>query len=183
MTEGEEFIVDFLRCENIAFETQKLISSLKGDSKGHRVVDFYLTKYKVYIEFYGQWNIEKHKDRYREKTKVYKENEVPCIFLYPENLGIIEYIFHKRLILTLKKYKLNKELIRYRINEIWKRCSENIKFLIIGISLLFSIYPWTKNNNSEFVLSAGIIIYQTYIISKHIIQIVKFGPKNKRIYF
>lgn len=184
MTEGEEFIADFLRSENIEFEFQKKITTLSGDSKGFRIADFYLPKYKVYIEFNGQWNSDNHKNRYKEKTKIYKENNIPCVYLYPENLGIIEYIFHKRLVDVLKKYNLKKELFKYRLSEIWKRCFDNFLFLSFGFILLFYIYPFNfEKNKSEIILLLIIIIFQVLKLSKQIIQIIKYGPKNKRIYF
>jgi len=70
LSEGEEFIREFLYERNITFEAQKELNDLKGDSKSHRVADFYLPKFDVYVEFLGQWNIsDEHKNRYKEKMK------------------------------------------------------------------------------------------------------------------
>ena len=55
-SEGEQFIAEFLDYERINFKTEYKLSNLKGDEKSYRKADFYLPNYKVYIEFFGQWN-------------------------------------------------------------------------------------------------------------------------------
>ena len=68
LTEGEEFVQEFFIDEQIKHLPQKEIRNLKGDSKEFRIADFYLPKYKMFVEFFGQWNVsEQHKLRYREK--------------------------------------------------------------------------------------------------------------------
>ena len=113
-SEGEEFLGDFLFSIGIEFEEQKRIENLKNDSKLYRTADFYLPKYKVYVEFFGLWN-NMGNDDYKQKKEVYRKNNIPCIYLYPENLGIIEYIFDKRLQIVLEKHDLKKELLAYKI--------------------------------------------------------------------
>ncbi|MFH1399386.1 MAG: hypothetical protein ABIG95_04725 [Candidatus Woesearchaeota archaeon] len=95
-SEGEEFIKEFLEEKGISFEEQKKIH-LEGDSYSCRYVDFYLPFYEVYIEFLGRQNNQKDRERYLEKKIVYAKNTVPCIYIYPENLGILKFIFRKRL--------------------------------------------------------------------------------------
>ena len=58
-SEGEQFIIDYLRQEKIKYETQVKIESLRGDSKYFRQADFYLPRYDMYLEFFGQWNSTK----------------------------------------------------------------------------------------------------------------------------
>ena len=97
ITEGEIFLSEYFKEENIKYESQVKISKLKGDNKAFRVADFYLEEYKVYVEFNGQFfHGEEHRERYWQKKDIYNSNKVPCVFIYPDNLGIIEHIFHKR---------------------------------------------------------------------------------------
>ena len=183
MSEGEEFISDFLDFENISFESEVKVPNLVGDSKEHRRADFYLPKYKVYIEFLGLWNVDSHKERYREKKKVFKNNSIPCIYLYPENLGIIEYIFHKRLIEELKSYKLKNELRRYRINELLKERSENLFFLIIGALIFAYNYPWFLEENQLWSLVGFVMmLYQFNKIKDTVKQLFKDKPIHRRFF-
>ena len=96
MSEGEELIKEFLEEENIKFGQEVEINNLMGDNKSIRKADFYLLKYKVYIEFLGKWNNLEHRREYIKKMNVYKENNIPCIYFYPENLGIIGFLFKRR---------------------------------------------------------------------------------------
>lgn len=183
MSEGEEFISDFLEFENISFESEVKIYNLEGDTKSHRRVDFYLPKYRVYIEFLGQWNIDSHKERYREKKSVFKKNSIPCIYLYPENLGIIEYIFHKRLITELISYKLKKELLRYRIIELWKENSENFLYLLLGVIMLVYNYPWFQEQKQLWsIIGLVLILYQFNKIRNTIRQIFQNKPIQRRFF-
>jgi hypothetical protein len=149
MTEGEEFITNFLEKNSISFRKQEPIDGLQNDSKNIRVADFYLTKYKVYIEYFGQWNMDTHKDRYREKRKVYIENKIPCVILYPENLGILEYIFRKRMLYVLKRYKLEKELNKYRFKLLWdfEKASNHGMYFFFGIIISLASYPFITSKD------------------------------------
>jgi hypothetical protein len=134
-TEGELFIEAFLKSKRIKCQTQKRIDSLKNDSKSHRVADFYLPNYKVYMEFQGLWNnTPEQRLSYKEKMLVYANNELPCMYLYPENLGIMEYIFHIRLLEVLKKFGLQKELVKYKI---WRFLNEKQGLLIWFLVLFY----------------------------------------------
>jgi hypothetical protein len=117
LSEGEKFIEEFLIDNFIRYESQKRII-LSGDSKSFRVADFYLPKYGIYIEFFGKWNTsEDEKARYREKKSIYFKNAVPCIYLYPENLGIIEHVFHYRIRQTLRQHGMKRELRKYLLHD------------------------------------------------------------------
>jgi len=162
MTEGEEFIVEFLEDNNIKYRREEPIIGLNNDTKNYRVADFYLPEYKVYIEFFGQWNMDIHKERYREKKEVYFKNQIPCIHLYPENLGLIEFIFEKRLIRTLKYYKYKSELLKYRNKLLFQNKLQNFILVAFGVLCIFGSYPWTKD---RLWLLAGfcIISYQIFL--------------------
>ena len=122
MTEGEELIKEFLEGEGIDFKPEVEILNLKEDNKPFRKADLYLPQYKVYVEFLGQWNKEEHKKRYIEKMSVYRINNLPCIYIYPDNLGILGFIFKRRLKKVLREHKeLRWQL--FRIN--WESLEKN----------------------------------------------------------
>jgi hypothetical protein len=167
-SEGEEYIADFFKDVGIKYEFQKEIPSLKFDVKQFRKADFYLPRYKVYVEFFGLWNNNGNED-YRIKKQVYKQNDIPCVYLYPENLGIIEYTFDKRIQAELKKHHLKEELRKYhfhklrRSSELWNRIG------IAGLALGVIFYKLISNSQKmdEFVLIGAmllIVLFQTYWI-------------------
>src|SRR5437773_11260179 len=95
--------MDFLKELGIKFEREKKIVGLNGDNKPFRIADFYLPQYNAYVEFYGLWNknMVKKDDDYKLKKDVYRNNGIPCVVLYPENLGVLHFTFDKRLQKTL----------------------------------------------------------------------------------
>jgi len=136
MSEGEEVIKEFLDEEDIRYEFQKIVKDLKGDKKEFRIADFFLPKYKVYLEFFGNWNTsDKQKERYREKKRIFKENKIPCVYLYPENLGILDRILRRRIKKALQSHK-ELRMRLFLIN--WDIFAQ--KFGIIGILLVILIF-------------------------------------------
>lgn len=137
ISEGEEFIFDYLKANEIAFEPQQKIHGLKGDTASHRIADFYLKKYGIYIEFLGQWNHgDEHRARYKIKRDVYFKNKIPCIYLYPENLGILDYVFKKRILTELKKHDLKQQLFRWRTNQAYEKNVDYILGFVIALMIL-----------------------------------------------
>jgi len=137
LTEGERFLCDFFKSEDIKFETQVRIDKLEGDSKSYRVADFYLPKFRMYVEFFGYWyEGEEHKAGYKEKMKVYSKNNIPCIYIFPENLGIIKYSFENRLKKELNKHNFKKELFRLNLNQMIDKRGSSFSYLIIFLILL-----------------------------------------------
>lgn len=135
-TEGEEFIKDFFRNESIHYNYQTVTPKLKGDHCAYRVPDFYLPKYKVYVEFFGMWNASDFKKtEYREKKAIYDLNQIPCIYIYPENLGIIHYVFNRRLRAVLKKHNLKKELFRFNLKLFLHDSGDTV----FGFALVFAL--------------------------------------------
>ncbi|MEK6835058.1 MAG: hypothetical protein AABX61_02225 [Nanoarchaeota archaeon] len=136
-SEGEELIEEYLNEEGINFKSEIKIENLKGDSFPYRKADFYLPQYKVYVEFFGRWNVsEDAKNKYREKKNVYEKNNVPCFYLYPDSLGILNFIFKRRLKEVLKKH--NKKWQLFKIN--WNLFQEKhgLGILIFILLLIFS---------------------------------------------
>ncbi len=133
-SEGEELIEEYLDEGAINFKPEVKIENLKGDSFPYRKVDFYLPQYKVYVEFFGRWNASKDaKNKYNEKKRVYELNNIPCVYLYPDNLGILNFIFKKRLKGVLKKHNMRWQL--FKIN--WDLFQEKHFIRILIFSLLF----------------------------------------------
>lgn len=176
-SEGEEFLEDFLYSIGIEFESQKRIEDLKYDSKQFRTADFYLPKYKVYIEFFGLWN-NSGNDEYKQKKDVYQKNNIPCIYIYPENLGIIEYTFDKRIQVVLGKNNLMKELHAYRIFK-FKSAPEfknRIAYLLVALFCIITILlPIRLNSTGYFALTglSFIVVYQVYQLFQLYLDIFK----------
>ena len=168
-SEGEEFLMDFFDWEGIDFIEQDVINNLKGDSCTYRVADFYLPKYKVYVEFFGMWNLnELKKSEYREKKKVYALNDIPCIYLYPENLGIIHYSFNKRMRVVLKKYNMKKELFKFNVKLLVENKGDSIVGFIFFL-LLFILFQFDRKAEwfwQSCVVAGALSIYNAYGIVK-----------------
>lgn len=129
-SDGEELIEEYLDAEGINFKPEVTIGNLKGDSIPYRKADFYLPQYKTYVEFFGLWNLESNRKQYMEKKRIYAENNIPCVYLYPDNLGILNFIFKRRLKNELKKHKMMWQILK--IN--WDIFQEKH-----GISVLFFV--------------------------------------------
>jgi hypothetical protein len=133
MSEGEEILKEFFEDQRIEYEREKEIR-LDGDEKQFRKVDFYLPEYKLYVEFLGQWNLPNHKERYKEKKHLYWKNKIPCIYFYPENLGVLSFLFKRRARDVLKKYNMKWSLFKLNY-KLWLK--ENRLLIIIMLILVF----------------------------------------------
>jgi hypothetical protein len=165
-SEGEEFIMDFFKLYGIKYQYQKTIEGLKDDSKAYRVADFYLPKYNVYLEFNGQWNNGNSNDRYSEKKTVYLKNKIPCIYIYPENLGILDYTFDKRIQQVLKEHHKEKELLSYQLFKLVNGEYERLFF--IGI-FIFSFFIIDYNILPHYNLPT--IIFLSFLILYQVIKL------------
>lgn len=177
ISEGEEFIMDFFKQYGIKYQYQKKLEGLKDDSKSFRVADFYLPKYKVYIEFNGQWNNGNSNDRYSEKKVVYSKNKIPCIYIYPENLGIMDYTFDKRIQQVLKEYHMEKELFKYHMFKLIK--GEYERSFIIGFwvfLLLMMDYKTSPQYNTGIIFFlVGLIVFQIIKITSAYFKIFRLN--------
>jgi hypothetical protein len=151
MSEGEEYILEYFKDERIRFEKEVKIDGLKDDGPAYRVADFYLPDYGIYLEFFGQWHhSEENRNRYNQKKNSYFHNGIPCIYIYPDNLGILEFIFPKRLEKTLKIHNLNKQLFRWRLIKSLKENTGN--FLAFALSLALLVYTIIPPVNADHIL-------------------------------
>ena len=143
-SEGEKFIEEFFKSQKIKYKSQYAIANLRNDTKRHRVADFYLPQYGLYVEFNGLWNNTKlDRERYQEKAKVFFGNDIPCIYLYPENLGTISYTFTIRAIKELKKRSMKKELFLFRYKRLINDRGNLFIYLIFALLLLYRKRPAT----------------------------------------
>lgn len=176
-SEGEEYIEDFFKMVEIKYECQKQIRNLKNDNKSYRTADFYLPQYKIYVEFFGLWN-NSGNDEYRLKKEIYRQNGIPCVFLYPENLGIIEFTLDKRIQSVLEKHNLRKELHSYRSFKFRNTDQLKNRVIYIGIALFILFYTLPSETlvlkDKLFIaFMVTIVIYQSFQIYQLYLDIFK----------
>jgi len=175
-SEGELFISEYLKYKNIVFKREVRLNHLKFDNDfKYRDADFYLPKYGVYIEFNGRWNNTKEdRVRYRVKKEVYRKNNLPCIYLYPENLGIIDFVFTKRLIVELQRKEMTKKLRRFQLKRFIDDRGSLFIWLSIAILFLNGDFTW-ENDSTTLLFFISVCVFQIY---KLIVGIDKFFIKN-----
>lgn len=181
-SEGEIFIGEYLKFKNISFEREVRLHNLKCDENfKYRDVDFYLKKYKVYIEFNGRWNNTKEdRVRYRAKKEVYSKNNLPCIYLYPENLGIIDFVFTKRLIEVLLKNNMTKQLRIFQFKRFIEDRGSLFILMFISALVYSGSFTW-QENYTTLLVCIGVFVYQVYRL---VMGIYKFFIKNEaKFYF
>jgi len=111
-SDGEKFIAKVLQELNYRYVPEFITSHLKGDKKAYRAVDFYLPKENIYLEYCGMWDgSEEEKERYREKRKIYENNEIKHIFVYPKNLKSLSYHIILRNKLKILKIMIKRVLM------------------------------------------------------------------------
>lgn len=70
--------------------------------------DFYLPEFKVFVEYWGLIDNKDYKKKsYDFKTKLYKENDIEFISLYPKNLNNLDFDFTSKLLDIIKKREGN----------------------------------------------------------------------------
>ena len=130
-------IKEYFEAENIKFEREYVLNSLQNDSKSFRVADFYLPEYNVFVEFFGRWNLDKNKEKYRIKKRVYEQNRIPCVFIYPDNLGILNFIFKRRLKFELKKYNKRWGLFKLNLNLFIEK-NYALELIVLGFLIFYT---------------------------------------------
>ena len=134
---GEELIAEFLEEKGIKFQPQFKIPNLKGDDVDYRIADFYLPRYKIYMEFLGKWGEEESRIKYNHKKKIYEKNGIPCVYIYPDNLGIFDFIFRRRIREVFKDHpELKFQRLKYNFDILME---DNIPLLILIGALVYEI--------------------------------------------
>jgi predicted nuclease of restriction endonuclease-like RecB superfamily len=163
-SEGEKFIGEFLEENNFDFKREVKLIKLKGDYASYRIADFYLPKFKVYIEFLGKWNEDKQRKKYNKKRKIYQENKIPCVYIYPDNLGTINWLFKRRLKSVLKKHHMKWQLLKLNYKNFIEE-KDNIGFIILGY-LVYKI----DNNIAKFILLFLLILGLYHSIKENFLE-------------
>ena len=98
-SKGEKKIANFIFENKIksSYENKTLIFEKEGQVC---IPDFYLPKYKTYIEFYGGYPGAWKKKVM--KNKLYKKYKIPCIFITTAELRDLNYYLNRELKLFLK---------------------------------------------------------------------------------
>ncbi len=176
-SEGEEYIADYFDSIGIEYRREELVKNgvrLDKDKESFRRADFYLPKYKLYIEFAGLWSrSESYRENYNIKKQIYLDNGVPCIWIYPDNLGIMHHVFHKRLEKVLRDHKMESELFKFRLNELWKKDGDNFVGILFGLAIMRWIANSYNLSDVKFLIGLGLSVYNVYRITNDFIKIYK----------
>lgn len=152
LTSEETFIEHYLMGQNIKYKKQVKIEGLKNDVKNHRVVDFYLPRLNIYIEYFGLYNSTKTiRDNYDKKAEVYIKNNIPTVFLYPHELGFLDYAFNNKLlkVLRVKKFKKKSFLIKYKLNRFYSKGKLKLIFNVLFFLYLFIVFSSVETGLTE----------------------------------
>jgi|GEM_PF-5909970 len=161
-SDGESMIKALLKKHNIYFKQEYEIYNLTGDKKNFRKSDFYLPDNDLHIEFQGMWNDPIRKKKYQEKMRIYRENGINCIYIYPSDLSRAWHIIRE----GMEKYpeKINAETIEEDysepkpnippiITESKSHFARNVFILLIGLIFLFILFQTFNQPANDFPMS------------------------------
>lgn len=180
----EQFITNFLEEKDFIFEKEKVLNNLKDDDKTHRRADFYLINYKIYVEYFGNYNASKERRaEYDKKVQVYLKNSIPTVFIYPHELGFLDYAFHSKIIkvLQIKKFNLKKQLLRYRIKRYFQKEGHHNSILLIVSVLMIVVVVFRKdliNDMPAYIFMCGLMLF-CFSLFFFIKDIIRYFIKNK----
>ena len=180
----ELFIANFLEEKEFKFEKEVILNNLKDDDKTFRRADFYLTNYKIYVEYFGNYNTTKERRaEYDKKVQVYLKNGIPTVFIYPHELGFLDYAFHSKIIkvLKIKKFNLDKQLLRYKIKRYFEKEGFNNSIMLLTsiITIAALIYRRDLEKNLlAYIFMAGVILF-CFSLGFFIKDIIKYFLKDR----
>jgi hypothetical protein len=155
----ESFVQFYLEENGISFKPQIRLYNLKHDEKyAYRDVDFFLPKLGVYVEYYGWYNKSKtHRNDYDLKTKVYIQNNLPTIIIYPHELGFLDYAFHTKMLTLLNypKFKKLKKTIIYKMNRYFNKGKGYFLFLAFVLLIISASALLESERNLDFFAIVG----------------------------
>jgi hypothetical protein len=102
-SEGEASVASALVKLGIRYVPEYYVDWLKGDNKGYRLIDFYLPKEDIFVEFNGGVEAErptKRKEelkRYYEKSDVLQKNDIRVVVIYPKDLARVQDVLSKQI--------------------------------------------------------------------------------------
>lgn len=139
----ELFIEQYLIESGISYRKEVLVENLKGDHKSYRRADFYLPRFDVYIEYFGLYNATKRtREEYDRKAELYLKNGIPTIFLYPHELGFLDYAFHTKMLrlMRIPKFKSNLKTFLYKTVRWWYYGRGYLFFITLASGYLFLLF-------------------------------------------
>ena len=77
---------------------------------------------------------------------VYHKNNIPCVYLWPDNLGALDWILKRRITETLLKYNKNLLLIKQQWNDYTEKNGIGI-LIFIGLT----VYNWKSKWKYLFI--------------------------------
>jgi hypothetical protein len=183
-TSGEQYLEDYFIKNDIKYVSQKKIEGLQHDSKKYRVVDFYLPRLNVYVEYYGMYfSGDKYKDEYDIKSKTYINNDLPSLIIYPNELGVLDFVFHTKLlkVMDLEKFNQSKSKIRYKFNRYFKH--GNPQYLLTSMFWFFLFYIFIKAKTefvgiSEAILAITSMVLGVYYLVNSVLNIFYYICNN-----
>jgi hypothetical protein len=173
-TIGEEFLIDFFKEIGIKAKYQKRLLE-NPVTKDSRIADFYLNKYAIYVEFLGEWDKEESRNEYIIKMKEYAHNQIPCVYIWKENLGFIHYYFDKQIQLVLKEHKMHRELRKYKFFKFQESALINLFFIVLTVVGFMSLYSSVE----ILTLSITTSLIALYQIKTIVIKIRDIFWRNK----
>ena len=180
----ELFITNCLEEKEFKFEKVGVLNNLKDDDKTFRRADFYLTNYKIYVEYFGNYNATKERRaEYDKKVQVYLKNGIPTVFIYPHELGFLDYAFHSKIIkvLKIKKFNLDKQLLRYRIKRYFQKEGFHNSILLLLSVIMIGGIIYRRDIEKDFliyVFMSGIVLF-CFSIGFFVKDIIKYFIKNR----
>lgn len=176
----ELYVKDYLDKMGFAYVQEFHVSKLIGDEKSHRRVDFYLENLGIYVEYFGMYNSTKQiRDNYDEKVKVYIKNGLPSIFLYPHELGFLDYAFHTKMLhlLRLNKFKNKMILFRYKFTRYFKLGKGYLFFSSIFWIYIFVVFLLKEsgfNEGMEALMIIVSLIISLYFSFRFLINLIDY---------
>lgn len=183
LTIHEQYIEDVLIGLGIKYEAKKKVEFSKTSEQTVTHADFYLPRLKMYIEYFGTYNKSKgDRRKFDELWQVYMREGLPVIDVKPEEIGIFEFLLHKR-ILRLMQYEKFRQgrrwaLRRYLFNRFWQEGGFWSVFFGF-IFILIALYLYGSEPDSEFTqeiiadvfLAIGLVglLHSGFIFIKHIV--------------
>lgn len=102
----EKQVAEFFKKRKIIFQLHPVLKlpktflKLEIPFRYHKLhPDFYLPEYDVFVEYWGMIGNEKYKEKvFKPKKKLYKENAIELIDLYPRNIKNLDRDFNQKLL-------------------------------------------------------------------------------------